>query len=332
MKILDLIKQYPLTANGTIDPKAGVNLSYLRTVLNTEVAACKSDNEIVKPATESNHLDWVVEILTAYPDTFLPGYIREQISPNNPELAYWLYTHAGVKSHLKSKEQDSVLLIACQVQDKVMVEYCLTQPSEKTKINRDKKHLPALFATIDNEDALLAQILLNAEGTDVNVKGGEEETMSAAHRAIMNNNLDILRFLSSRKGFNWNTLSPEYGSLLRCACTMYSRAQTDPFRQKAELIFAFLLDDFKANPNPAIEAQLIQGSTTLTYAIVNARPCAGRLIKEGMGVFDSDMGPSALLCFGQVINMIKHLRVTSRPVTKQTCRRLWPSSSMQTLE
>jgi hypothetical protein len=69
---------------------------------------------------------------------------------------------------------------------------------------------------------------------------------------------------------------------------MYSRAQTDLFWQKAEEIFSFLLDHFKANPNPVSDAQLIQGSTTLTYAIVNAHPCAVGLIQEDMGVFDLD--------------------------------------------
>ena len=103
------------------------------------------------------------------------------------------------------------------------------------------------------------------------------------------------------------------------------------FWQKAEEIFSFLLDHFKANPNPVSDAQLIQGSTTLTYAIVNAYPCAVRLIQEDMGVFDLD-GAKRSPLFWADRQHDKRLESQLKARYKAKCRRLWPSSSMQTLE
>ena len=159
--ILDEIRKYT-SPNGPIDPMHRVNVPYLKAFLDQKVKAYQSDKKSDRSTEKSNEFDWVVGILIALPDIFITAAIFQQISTTKPELAYRLYLHPDVKSHLKSKDQESVLLMACRLDDLAMVNYCSGLEAERKKI----KQLVSSNAVVELDESQFGRLLERAFASD----------------------------------------------------------------------------------------------------------------------------------------------------------------------
>ena len=290
MEILVLIKKY-IVNGGPGTAVDDVPISYIETILLEKVGNYTPYTKSDEHDPTANEFVWVHSLLSFYGKTFLPNFIRDNISPKQPELAYWLYNDQGLRSFLNSEPYDYVLEVACRNDDEKMLEYCFKLEAEKKKMNLSNERCPVLCIAITQKNIQRINRLFEV-GANVNIVGGEEPNrMTAAHCAISTNDLAIVKLVVDREDFDWNQSTPDYGSVLRAACSNVVNV-TDPTENtKALEIFRYIMQAFQKNARPALHAQLIHGSTTLTYAIVNTRECrecAALLIQAGIGVFALD--------------------------------------------
>jgi hypothetical protein len=241
-----------------------------------------------------DNIEWVAKTLEKNAALFLPQFIIESVSPHKIEVAYALYCHRGLRKFLKSKENDSVLVVAYRINDAAMVRYCLSLEAEKKKINANVDHIPALFAAIDSLNVQQVQELLGA-GANINIVGedldedGNMVRMSAGHRAIRTNDIDMVKCIFKSPHFNCQRSFSSLGSVLYTSCKMVSKVKGENQRKKAEAIFKFIVENLPKNAKTAaLYAEHINGNTILTFALVEARECAAVLIDLGLGVFDLD--------------------------------------------
>ncbi len=242
---------------------------------------------VLDACVDRERFDIVALILANFPEEFR-GYVLSEISEKNPQAALDLYGKTELQDYFKALKNEPAFVIAAKAGDHAVVGYCL-KAENPPALNACDHHMPVLHAAVESGKEIVVRMLLKA-GADINLTYRQNTALSIA---MNKNNKVLVSILLSDQKFNWLK-----NALVLDTFESYLRSSNDATIAKD--IVRIILENIGSIGNPTEISQLLIGQTPLSLAIQLDRNVAGKLIEQGIGVFDLNAdGNTPSYCIAQ---------------------------------